>query len=118
MVIGLLKITFLRLRPDNALIIVASNDPSFPSGHAGVAAAFFLALAYVFAPMIVSKLRRKIFVVACVLAILIVGASRAVLNVHWASDVVAGWGIGIFLTVAVIVVVKYVSSSHFPPKVS
>jgi hypothetical protein len=40
--VGLMKELFLRVRPENALHVIV-NDPSFPSGHAAMAAAFFVA---------------------------------------------------------------------------
>jgi membrane protein DedA with SNARE-associated domain len=44
-----------RVRPENALNLYGMTDPSFPSGHAALAAAFFVALAYIFAPHINSS---------------------------------------------------------------
>jgi len=105
-VIGLLKEFFMRARPENALQVV--TDPSFPSGHAGMAAAFFLIVAYLAMPKIRSWVWRELTFVACVLAIILIGLSRLVLNVHWASDVIAGWALGIFCATASVLLVRYV----------
>ncbi len=106
--IGIMKEFFMRARPENAVYLLV-NDPSFPSGHAGVAAAFFVCIAYIFAPKIRSWIGRESFIVACVLAAIAVGLSRVVLNVHWASDVIAGWSLGIFCASSSILLVRYLS---------
>lgn len=105
--IGFLKSFFNAGRPDNALELLV-NDPSFPSGHAGMAAAFFVALAYLVVPRLKTKAMRALAMIGSVLAIVAIGLSRLVLNVHWASDVLAGWAIGIFFATASILIVRYV----------
>jgi membrane-associated phospholipid phosphatase len=70
---------------------------SFPSGHATVSAAVCCTLAYV--------LWREQFLGArtalafATLTPLLVGVSRLYLNVHWATDVLGGWSIGLFIAV-------------------
>jgi undecaprenyl-diphosphatase len=107
-VTGVMKQFFMSARPENALITMV-NDPSFPSGHSSLAAAFFVILAYLLAPKIESWIKRETMIVLCVLATIAIGVSRLVLNVHWFSDVVAGWALGVFLATASILVVRYVS---------
>ncbi len=106
-ILGLMKEFFLRARPDNALQVIV-NDPSFPSGHAGMAAAFFMIIAYFAARHIHSRVKRESALAVCVLAVIAIGLSRVVLNVHWASDVIAGWTLGVFLATASILLVRYV----------
>jgi len=102
-----LKDLFMRVRPENALQIL--NDYSFPSGHATMAAVFFAVIIYLFAPKIHSWIKRELFIVVCVLGALLIGLSRIVLNVHWASDIIAGWSLGVFCATAGILLVRYVS---------
>ena len=80
-----------RPRPDTAM--VAASSTSFPSGHAVGVMASVLAFAVVLAPYVRHDLRR-VFVVAGVLVVVAVGVGRVALNVHHASDVVAGWALG------------------------
>ena len=101
-----LKEFFMRARPENAFQVL--TDPSFPSGHATMAAAFFLVIMYLLVPRINSWIKRESFIVVCVISVIIIGLSRVVLNVHWPSDVIAGWSLGIFCTSASILLVKYV----------
>jgi undecaprenyl-diphosphatase len=102
-----MKEFFLRERPLNALETIV-NDPSFPSGHAGMAAVFFTVLVYLCIPYIHSLVKRELFIVFSIIAMIAIGASRLVLNVHWTSDVVAGWSLGIFCATASILLVKYI----------
>ena len=70
---------------------------SFPSGHATMSAAVCSTLAYV--------LWREGFIgprtalAFAMLGPLLVGVSRLYLNVHWATDVLGGWSIGLFIAV-------------------
>jgi len=101
-----LKDFFLRLRPLNAFVQYDSG--SFPSAHAAVSAAFFFVLIYLLAPQIRSWIKRELFVVGSVLIIIVIGLSRIMLNVHWFSDVVAGWALGLFCATASILFVRYI----------
>ncbi len=101
-----LKEFFMRARPENALQIL--TDPSFPSGHAAIAAAFFLAMMYLLVPKIHSWVKRELLIVIGVIIIIAIGLSRVVLNVHWSSDVIAGWSLGVFCTTATILLVRYI----------
>jgi undecaprenyl-diphosphatase len=101
-----MKEFFLRARPENALQLLP--DPSFPSGHATMAATFFFVCAYLFSRKFKHWVWRESFIVVCALATIAIGLSRIVLNVHWVSDVIAGWALGIFCATASIILVRYV----------
>ncbi len=107
-VLAVLKDYFLRARPENAFELVSSF--SFPSGHASFAAAFFVIVGYLVVPKIKSWIKRELVFTLCVLMIFIVGLSRIVLNVHWASDVIAGWALGTFMATASILFVRYAAA--------
>ena len=108
--VGWMKDFFMIVRPANSLVLALAADPSFPSDHAAFAAAFFVAVVYLAAPYIHSWVRRELFVTLCTLFVIAVGLSRIVLNVHWASDVIAGWALGVFCATGSILLVKYASA--------
>lgn len=104
---GFMKEIFMRTRPDDQFVSLLT-DPSFPSGHAAIASAFFVAVTYIFVPKIHSWIKRELLIVLAVSITTLIGLSRVVLNVHWASDVLAGWALGMFISTAMILLVRYV----------
>jgi undecaprenyl-diphosphatase len=80
-----------RPRPDTAMVFASST--SFPSGHAVGVMVSVLAFTVVLAPYVRAGLCR-VLIIAGVLIVLAVGVGRVALNVHHASDVVAGWALG------------------------
>ena len=70
---------------------------SFPSGHATASAAVCCTLAYVLWRE--GFIGRRTALVFAVLAPLLIGTSRLYLNVHWATDVLGGWSVGLFIAV-------------------
>jgi undecaprenyl-diphosphatase len=97
--IYLLKHVFSRERPLNQ--IIQETGFSFPSGHAMISVALFGTLMFMSFGL-KSRAKRIASIVSCILAILIIGLSRVYLNVHWFSDVAAGYCFGLFLVFAVL----------------
>ncbi len=98
----------MRARPFDQLIV--ETGYSFPSGHAIMATIFFVLAIYLFSRKIHSSLKRESFIVISVLLIILTGVSRLYLGVHWASDVFAGIGLGVFWTTLMILAVRYVGT--------
>ncbi|HEX7651585.1 MAG TPA: phosphatase PAP2 family protein [Candidatus Paceibacterota bacterium] len=93
-----LKSVFERVRPPGASLYVADASYSFPSGHATAAMAlysFIACLCYVRAR---TPGRRALAVALPAALILLIGASRLVLGVHYATDVLGGYLLGAFWT--------------------
>jgi len=84
-----------RPRPEWSDLIQALKDPSFPSGHAAQIACT-ASIVVVLTAMLVRRrgLRRLIATIAVLIA-LVVGVDRIFLGVHNASDVLAGWLLGV-----------------------
>jgi len=102
-----LKTFFMSPRPNYSITYLLG--PSFPSGHSSFSAALFFVIIYLFAPKIKSVIKREIFIVLCIFAVVAIGLSRLVLNVHWFSDIIAGWALGIFIATGVVLFVRYIS---------
>lgn len=89
------KYGFARERPEFVTEVMAST-PSFPSGHATSAIAVYGFIAYVLSRQAVTlRIRFEIVFWSTVLVVLI-GFSRMLLSVHYASDVAAGFLVGGF----------------------
>jgi len=93
-----------RLRPANA--VIEMHDLSFPSGHATMSIILFALIAYAFREDFKNKFFRKLFVIANILIFTIVGFSRVYFNVHWISDVIGGFALGMFVLTLTILVCK------------
>lgn len=91
----LLKHAFERARPEVITRLVEVASPSFPSGHSLMAAVVYPTLGAMLARL-VQHVRLKLYLlgVSIVLMVLI-GASRVYLGVHYPSDVLAGWMLGL-----------------------
>lgn len=85
-----LKAVYDRPRPALVPHLDAVNSMSFPSGHATSAAAIAI-LAALLLPWGSQRLRIAIAIAAT----LTIGLSRPMLGVHWPSDVLAGWMLGL-----------------------
>jgi len=85
-----LKLLVARDRPSTNGLLWQASTASFPSGHASVAVYGYGALA-VLAWWTLSEHRRGWVVSALVVLGWGIAASRLVLEVHWTSDVVAGY---------------------------
>jgi undecaprenyl-diphosphatase len=87
----LLKLAFARTRPAAFFDYPLPLSHSFPSGHAFFAGSFFGGLALLVSPRVHSKVVRGAVWVITGLLILLIGASRIYLGVHYPSDVLAGY---------------------------
>jgi undecaprenyl-diphosphatase len=92
---GLLKFSFARVRPSSYFDYPLPGSPSFPSGHALYAASVFGGLAVLLTARMENRLHQFLVWLFAVSLILLVGLSRVYLGVHYPSDVLAGYAIGV-----------------------
>lgn len=99
----ILKIVINRPRPtsDTVIVYAVENSQSFPSNHALVSMVFFGLLA-----LFVNK---KTFAFFASVIIFFIGLSRIFLGVHWTSDVLAGYLIGLII---IMLVKKYLNHAR------
>lgn len=92
--VQILKAGFGRLRPDAGFADLVATGLSFPSGHTSMSAIVFLTLGALIASTR-SRVPERLYVLAAAaLLALLVGISRVLLGVHWATDVLGGWAFG------------------------
>ena len=84
-----------RARPSNGLVLASGF--SFPSGHAMISTIFLGLIAAYFCLKDFSKIKKQIILLSTTFLILLIGASRVYLNVHWITDVLAGIALGMVI---------------------
>lgn len=89
-----LKLAVGRLRPVVADPVAVGGGNSFPSGHSLGSIIVYGALLLVFAPAMPPRVRRAVTVAVGVL-VAAIGFSRLALGVHFLSDVVGAWCLGV-----------------------
>jgi membrane-associated phospholipid phosphatase len=105
----LLKQLFQRKRPLSPLL-KAAKGLSFPSGHAIMAVTFYGLLIYIISYMITPDILRWVLTFLVVILIILIGFSRIYLRVHYASDVLGGFIIGLLWLMISLAVLKWLES--------
>jgi membrane-associated phospholipid phosphatase len=108
----LIKLLVSRPRPGAPVEIGGPETSfSFPSGHTLNSTVCYGIIAVVSLPLLRSVALRIALGSVAGLVVLAVGSSRVYLAHHWATDVLAGWSLGLgILALAVIVTVLWVRS--------
>ncbi|MGF7013767.1 phosphatase PAP2 family protein [Ornithinibacillus bavariensis] len=110
---GVFKLFIHRERPT---ILVAANavGESFPSGHAMVSIVCYGLLAYFLVQKIKSKMISFTIQVFFAFVTFLIGISRYVINVHYLTDVIAGFVFGYMCMVSVIYFFEYIQKKRYP----
>jgi membrane protein DedA with SNARE-associated domain/uncharacterized integral membrane protein len=98
----LLKVAIHRRRPVTETSLFGAGGWSFPSGHAMMSVVFYGMILYLTIRRVHSWELRVFMVVAAGFVVFLLGLSRIYLQVHYLSDVIAGYAGGLFwLTVCI-----------------
>jgi undecaprenyl-diphosphatase len=102
----LLKQLFQRKRPLSPLL-KAAKGLSFPSGHAIMAVTFYGLFIYILQHSIAIDWLKWFVTILVIVLIALIGFSRVYLRVHYASDVAAGFIIGLLWLLLSLAVLKW-----------
>ncbi len=91
----ILKSIFQRPRPPINERLIEEVGYSFPSGHSTNNMAFYGFIIYLTYKNIKNKILRNVIIMILTLLIILIGFSRIYLRVHYPSDVIAGFCLGI-----------------------
>lgn len=101
----ILKLIIARPRPPR-LRLVIENGYSFPSGHSMVSFAFYGFLIYLINKNLKNKKIKYPLIILLSLLILLIGISRIYLGVHYVTDVLGGYIIGLIYLIVFIKILK------------
>jgi undecaprenyl-diphosphatase len=85
---------------------------AFPSGHSANSMTAYLATALILAP----PAHRRPWAIGVLILSLFIGLSRVYLGVHWPSDVIGGWALGLLAVGAALAVGERSGALHFEPQ--
>jgi undecaprenyl-diphosphatase len=99
-----LKTLVARSRPVFEHPIVIDDGYGFPSGHSMLSVVAYGLLAYLIYQTLTVRWQQVSLIVLTTFSVLLIGLSRIILGVHFTSDVLAGYTIGIiWLSITVVV---------------
>ena len=111
-----LKVAIDRARPVFAQPVASAPGPSFPSGHAFTATLGAGVFLLVLLPLLPRRARPAAWLPAALIP-LAVGYSRIALGVHWTSDVLGGWLLGVGLLTGTTAAFETWRREHALPRV-
>ncbi len=111
---SIVKALVNRARPDNRLLDFSSS--SFPSWHATTAMGVSFAIYLIAVSTLKNSKIKLLFILLSSIWFITIGLSRVYLNVHWCSDVLAGWLLGATLGFIGVWIYKIDSNSTFSIK--
>jgi len=91
----LLSRMFDRPPPTDHLDILPLAGPSFPSGSAMMAILCYGLLGYLLVPVLGSRFWKWFVALLCVMAVVSNGLSSLLFGIHYATDVIAGYALGL-----------------------
>ncbi|MBQ0078789.1 MAG: phosphatase PAP2 family protein, partial [Eubacterium sp.] len=102
----LIKNTVCRERPDEMYRLITEHGYSFASGHSITSMFMYGTLIYLLCKYMENKKAKNVLVTLCAIMLVTVGMSRVYLGVHYPTDVLAGWGLGVVAICVTIIILE------------
>ncbi len=101
-----IKLLIHRTRPDISFSLIPRDGYAFPSGHATSSIIFYGMLGFLLWHLFRKRWQKILITLLVIAVIFTVGFSRIYLGVHWTSDVLAGWSLGLAVLILFIAIYK------------
>lgn len=101
-----IKIMVQRPRPDVSYHLIEQGGYSFPSGHSITSLAVFGMLVYLIQRHVTDRKRANLLTLLCSVPMVLIGISRIYLGVHYPSDVLGGWFLGMAVLMGIIIILE------------
>lgn len=101
-----IKAVVMRPRPDEAFFLIEQGGWSFPSGHAITSMFFFGMLIWLLRRNVQNRKLANILTVVFAFPMILIGISRVYLGVHYPTDVLAGWCLGVVVIIVMAAIIK------------
>ena len=95
-----------RPRPDESFRLIEETGYSFPSGHSATSMAFYGFMIYLIDKNIKNKALKISLIAILSLLIILIGLSRVYLGVHYITDVLGGFLVGLMFLIVYIIIYK------------
>ena len=102
-----LKELFARERPPLIYHLLTVKSLSFPSGHAMMSSVVYLTQGALLAKVQSNKNLRVYILLVAIILVFLIGISRIYFGVHYPTDVLAGWSVGLAWASLCWLAVKY-----------
>ena len=100
------KLFYARPRPEMGFHLIEQGGLSFPSGHSMTGLVFYGLLIYFIAEYGKENRAQKALMNLMFVLIVLIGFSRVYLGVHYPTDVLAGWFLGVSILVSTIILLE------------
>jgi len=105
-----IKAIVMRPRPDQVMFLIEQGGWSFPSGHS-ITSMFFYGMAiWLIRRNVTDPRLANILTVLLAIPMVLIGVSRVYLGVHYPTDVLAGWCLGVLVIAAIAEIIKRASN--------
>jgi undecaprenyl-diphosphatase len=91
----ILKLVFARPRPQIVPHLVSVDSLSYPSGHSVMSMMVYISLIFIIFYLDINKNIKLFLLYSAVVLIFLIGISRMYLGVHYPSDILGGWSLGL-----------------------
>lgn len=99
----IIKSVVQRPRPDDVLFLIEQGGWSFPSGHSITGMCVFAMFIYLIRANVKNRRIANILTVLLIIPMIFIGISRIYLGVHYPTDVMAGWCLGLSAAIVLLI---------------